>query len=263
MQWTAVIRCRISEDNGATWGPIETFSDKPSSFCRQPMVVLSNGDWLFPMYYSVRGVRHADDYSVMRISENQGVTWTEYPIPGSRGRVHPSVLEIASSRLVTFFRSRAADRIYRSQSEDYGRTWSAPERTPLPNNNASIQALKLASGNIAIIFNNISSDDDDSTKSVWLRERYPVTVAISEDEGNTWPYMRHIDTSDDFCGAKNIQLNRRCEYPCIMQTRDGMLHMGYSYRDRQCIKYVRVSEDWVRDGFFAGDDSAYFTTLFG
>jgi predicted neuraminidase len=263
MQWTAVIRCRVSDDNGATWGAVQTFSSKPSSFCRQPMLVLSNGDWLFPMYYSVRALRHANDYSVIQISGDQGATWVKYPVPESRGRVHPSVIELAHGRLAAFFRSRAADRIYLSRSEDYGRTWTVPERTMLPNNNASIQAIKLASGNIAMIFNNVSSDDDDSTKSLWLRQRYPVTVAISEDAGNTWPYMRHIDTSDDFCGEQNEHLNRRCEYPCLLQTQDGMLHIAYSYRDRQCMKYVRVSEDWVRNGFFEGDGSAYFKELFG
>lgn len=246
MQWTAVIRRRVSEDYGHTWGPVETFSSKPGSFCRQPMVVMSNGDWLFPMYYSLLAAGCGDDHSIMRISEDQGETWKEYPVPQSRGRVHVSVVELSDGRLVAFFRSRAADRIYISRSADYGRTWTVPERTVLSNNNASIQALKLASGNIAIIFNNTSANDD-PTKTIWPRERYPVTVAISEDKGENWPYMRHVDTGDDFCGEENVHLNRRCAYPCIMQTRDGLIHIGYSYRNRQCIKYVRITEEWIRE----------------
>jgi predicted neuraminidase len=246
MQWTAMIRCRVSEDGGHTWGPVETFSGKPGSFCRQPMVIMSNGDWLFPMYYSLPGAGHGDDYTVMWISEDQGESWKEYPVPESRGRVHASVIELSSGRLVAFFRSRAADRIYVSRSTDYGRTWTVPERTVLPNNNASIQATKLASGNLAMVFNNVSASDDPA-KTVWPRERYPVTVAISEDQGETWPYMRHIDTGDDFAGEKNKYLNRRCAYPCITQTQDGMIHISYSYRSRQCIKYVRIAEEWIRD----------------
>ena len=246
MQWTAVIHCRISEDDGHTWGQVRTFSEEPGSFCRQPMVVLSNGDWLFPMYYSLKAAGHGDDHTVMRISEDQGETWQEYPVPQSRGRVHASVVELSSGRLVAFFRSRAADRVYVSRSADYGRTWTVPERTALPNNNASIQALKLTSGNIALIFNR-SSANDDPDKTVWPRQRYPVTVAISEDGGETWPYMRHVDTGDDFCGEENLHLNRRCAYPCLLQTRDGAIHIGYSYRNRQCIQYVRTTEDWIRD----------------
>jgi predicted neuraminidase len=73
-----------------------------------------------------------------------------------------------------------------------------------------------------------------------------VTIALSEDEGATWPIMRDVDMSDGFRGERNRDLNRRCEYPVVLQTRDGAIHMAYSYRDRQCIKYVRVTEDWIR-----------------
>ena len=27
---------------------------------------------------------------------------------------------------------------------------------------------------------------------------------------------------------------------------DGAIHVAYSYRGRQCIKYVRVTEAWIR-----------------
>ena len=246
MQYTSIIRRRISEDSGETWGPVEVFSGEPGSFCRQPMLVMSNGEWLFPMYYSLPAEGHADDYCVVRISGDGFKSWEEHPVPGSRGRVHMSVVELAPGRLVAFFRSRAADRIYISRSADYGRTWTPPQPTVLPNNNASIQALKLQSGRIAMIFNNVSAGDDPA-KTVWPRERYPVTVALSEDGGETWPYMRHVDTGDDFAGTANKQLNRRCGYPSILQTRDGMIHVAYSYRPRQCIKYVRFSEAWIRD----------------
>jgi len=247
MQWTSLIRRRISTDGGQTWGPVESLFESPGSFCRQHMLVMSNGDWLFPMYYSLPGKGHGNDHTVMQISSDQGSTWTEYPVPKSRGRVHASVLEIADGQLVSFFRSRAADRIYVSRSEDYGRTWTVPERTELSNNNASIQALKLQSGNIILIFNNFSANDADPDATIWPPQRYPVTVALSEDNGHTWPYMRHVDTSDNFCGEKNQHLNRRCAYPSLMQTKDGAIHMAYSYRGRQCIKYLRVTENWFRE----------------
>jgi len=198
------------------------------------------------MYYSPLSFLHADDYTVMQISGDQGQTWREYEVPQSRGRVQASVLEMDPGRLVAFMRSRAADRIYVSHSTDYGRTWAVPEPTTLPNNNASTQTIKLASGNLAMIFNKYSASDDPTT-AIWPRRRYPVTVAISEDGGKTWPYMRNVDTGDGFWGEINQSLNRRLGYPCLIQTRDGMIHVAYSYRGRQCIKYVRFTEDWIRD----------------
>jgi len=247
-QWTSVIRRRVSEDNGYTWGQMETLFDQPGSFCRNRMEILSNSNWLFPMYYSKRdgeGV-YGNDVSVMQISSDHGQSWTESMVPGSRGRVHPTVIELSPGRLVSFFRSRSADRIYVSQSDDFGQTWSKATRTELPNNNASIQAVKLASGNIALAFNHLSLNEDPD-KTLWPPDRYPLTIALSEDEGRTWPYMRNVDTSDGFFGQANKSLNRSLAYPSIMQTRDGRIHLSYSYRDRQCIKYVCLQEAWIRD----------------
>jgi predicted neuraminidase len=183
---------------------------------------------------------------VVRISEDEGQSWSEYPVPNSKGRVHPSVVELEDGRLVAFFRSRAADRIYVSRSSDYGRTWTPTERSVLPNNNASIHATKLASGSIGIVFNYFSANDDPD-KVLWPTRRYPLTIAISEDEGGTWPYMRHVDPGDNFFGKENERLNRVCAYPTILRTQDEAIHVAYSYRGRQCIKYVRVTEEWVRD----------------
>jgi len=253
MQWTSEIRRRLSHDGGYTWGPTTTLFGKAGAFCRQPAVVLANDDWLLPMYYSVRDhTHHGGDYTVMQITSDGGQTWEEYAVPGSRGRVQASVIEIEPGGLIAFFRSRAADRIYVSRSADAGRTWTVPERTALPNNNSSIQATRLTSGAIALAYNSYSaSDDPDAT--LWPRVRYPLTVALSEDEGSTWPYRRHVDAGDDFCGEANEQLNRCCAYPSILQRADGAIHIAYSYRGRQCIKYLRVDEQWIR----AGLDTVY------
>jgi len=251
MQWTAVIRRRVSEDNGHTWGPVEDYFATPSSFCRHPMLIMSNGEWLLPMYYSLPVYRHSADYTVMQISADQGRTWQEVRVPQSQGRVQASVLELEPGQLVAFMRSRAADWIYASHSADYGRTWSIPEPTALPNNNASTQAVRLANGNLVMIFNNFRATYDSAAgypdAVAWPRRRYPVTVALSEDGGKTWPYMRNVDHGDDFGGERNRHLNRRLGYPCIIQTRDGLVHVAYSYRGRQCIKYVRISEGWIKD----------------
>jgi predicted neuraminidase len=247
MQWTSEIRRRVSTDDGRTWGPVETFVERPGSFCRHPPLVLDDGAWLHPMYYSLEaGGRHGDDHSVVRISEDSGATWAEHPIPRSKGRVHPSIVDLGGSELVAFFRSRAADRIYASRSADNGRTWTEPERTPLPNNNASIQAAGLRSGRIAMVFNHFSANDDPDTP-VWPTRRYPLTIALSEDGGRTWPHMRHIDPGDGFFGSENEPLNRVCAYPSLVQGPDDAIDVAYSYRGRQCIKHVRVTEDWIRD----------------
>jgi predicted neuraminidase len=246
MQDTSVVRRRFSVDQGVSWGEPDILFGKPGSFCRHPIQVLSNGDWIVGLWFSQEGMADfGSDPSSVYISQDQGQTWTEYEIPDSNGRVHPSIIETEPGNLVVFFRSRNADFIYVSRSNDYGRSWTSPERTELPNNNASIRAIKLNSGSIAIVFNNCKANDDPKVV-LWPYERYPVTIAISEDNGLTWPYRRHIETGDNYCGDLNKKANRRYEYPYLIQAKDGLIHIAYSYGNRESIKHIAITENWVK-----------------
>ena len=249
MQETAQIRRRLSRDNGRAWGPTEVFCGNPGSFCRHPILQLSNGDWLFPMWYSVAteeaGKQYGADYSVVRLSADQGRSWQEVEIPQGVRRVHMSVVETRPGRCLAFFRSRAADRIYKSVSQDFGRTWTAPVPTALPNNNASIQAALLPSGAVAIIYNEYAFADQDGPVE-WPGLRWSVTVAVTEDEGETFPWKRILEPGTGFCGAANQARNAAFEYPAILVGRDGAIHAAYSAFDRKCIRYARFTEDWLR-----------------
>ena len=64
----------------------------------------------------------AGDPTAFQISDDQGCTWRTVEMPGSNGRVHANVVELAPGRLAAFMRSRAADFIYRSESLDDGNT---------------------------------------------------------------------------------------------------------------------------------------------
>ena len=284
-QDTAFIRYRISDDNGESWSAIDTLFDTPGTFIRQPVVVLANGDWLLPVFYCVTtsGEKWVGDhdYSAVKISTDAGKTWFESVVPESTGCVHMNIVQVASGALVAVFRSRWADSIYMSRSTDNGRTWLAPWPTQLPNNNSSIQFTCLKNGHLAMVFNNIRAteatdrraslydeiEDDESVsvvttpimarveteknvearKAFWGTPRAPMTLAVSEDEGKTWPYIRDLEVGDGYCMTNNSteKLNREYSYPSIKQGDDGLLHITYTYF-RQYIKYVRVPEEWAR-----------------
>ena len=280
-QDTSIVRFRISEDNGATWGEIGTLFEKAGTFVRQPVVVLDNGDWLVPVFYcrtdpGDKWVGNNDTSAVM-ISSDQGKTWREYEVPDSVGCVHMNIEKMPDGSLFALFRSRWADNIYSSHSFDNGRTWSAPQPSELPNNNSSIQFTRLTNDHLAIVFNDISSaqaterrvslydeiEDEEDTPAAapapsvskpatgktafWGTPRAPMTLAISEDGGKTWPYKRNLEIGDGYCMSNNSekQVNREFSYPSIKQTADGLIHIAYTYF-RQKIKYVRVTEDWVK-----------------
>lgn len=246
LQFTAEIRRKISTDNGVTWGPSETMFDRSGSFCRQKIQVLSSGRWIFGNWICFPDeTRNGSDITVFQLSDDQGETWRSVEMPNSAGRVHANVLETAPGRLVCLLRSRFADRVYRSVSEDNGETWTEPQKTVLRNNNSSISAVRLQSGGLCLIYNDVSFNTDTS-RTVWPHQRCPVTIAISEDEGVTWPWRRIVEPGEGFVGPWNDANNRRYEYPVIMQDSEGMLHCAYSWGTRRQIKYVEVTEAWVR-----------------
>ena len=132
LQGTAEIRRKISRDGGRTWGPTEAMFTRPGSFCRQKIQVLSNGRWIFNNFIcALDGTRLGSDVTVIQISDDQGKTWRGVEVPESRGRVHGNIIELEPGKLVCLLRSRAADHIYRSESNDNGETWSVPVPTPL------------------------------------------------------------------------------------------------------------------------------------
>ena len=248
MQWTAVIRRRISHDGGHTWGPVEALFDTPSTFCRNPPVVMSNGDWLLPIYHSIRsGTHYGRDYTVMKLIRGSGRhvdrrAGTPQPRTGARlGRGDWS--RAIWRRSSAAGRQTPSTRAVRMTSGARGPSPEPPGcRTTTPRSRPSIERRHRW----ALAFNMYRANDD-PTKTIWPRRRYPLSVALSEDGGRTWPFIRHLDPSDGFAGKENMHLNRRCSYPTILQDPEGHLWIAYSYRDRQCIKVVRVPVDWVRE----------------
>lgn len=279
-QDTALVRKRVSLDHGASWGSIETLFEAPQGhglFVRQPPVFLDDGAWVVPVFHcvSVPGQKWVGDrdVSAVRVSTDEGQSWSEHVVPGSLGCVHMNIVKTGDG-LLALYRSRWADFIYASRSTN-GRDWSAPEPTELPNNNSSIQATALADGRIALVFNASSRADatdrrlglyddieDDEPASAgqtpapvfektafWGAPRAPMTLAISADGGRTWPVRRDLETGDGYCMTNNSKdgLNREFSYPSITQTPDGDLQIAFTYW-RRAIKHVRVSPDWAQHG---------------
>ena len=209
-----------------------------------------DGYWLLPIYRSLEdGGAFGNDYSEVLLLNPDGSSIEQiYPVPESTGRVHGSItLSHDGSKLIQFFRSRLADKIYRSYGTLDGCVWTPPLETSLPNNNSSIQACRLSSGRLAIIYNRFGFDDEFQSPKVWgeanwPRTRWPLSIALSEDDGDTWPWIRNIDSGLGFCGTANWHLNGQLAYPTLSEGNPGELHLAYSWAGRTAIRYVFLNE---------------------
>ena len=147
-------------------------------------------------------------------------------VPDSLGCVHMNITLLQDGSLLALYRSRWADYIYQSRSDDGGESWSTPQ-ADLPNNNSSIQVTTLHNGHLALVFNAMSArdaserrlslydeiedeDEDDAAVAVAApvvqahvppsgAPRAPMTLAISADGGVSWPWQRNLDEGDGYC----------------------------------------------------------------
>lgn len=242
MQFTSQVRRQKSADGGKTWSEFDTVFSEEGTFARQEIQVLSNGRWIYGNWICTNAPDGlAGDPSAFKISDDNGETWKHVDMPNSRGRVHPTVVELEEGHLVAFMRSRLADNIYKSESFDYGDSWTEPIKTVLPNNNSGISAVKLSSSRIAIAYNPMSAPQE--TGAGWPGLRCPVAVALSEDGGKTFPLIRHFELGEGFVGDENKGNNRQYEYPYIFQSQDGAIHLTYAYQSRRGVKWVTFKEE--------------------
>lgn len=246
MQYTSIIKKQVSTDDGRTWSEPEVMLPEEGTFARQPIQVLSNGRWIYGLWICTdTETGLADDPSAFAISDDEGKSWHRVDMPHSEGRVHPSIVELEPGHVVAFLRSRVADYIYKSESFDFGDSWSEPVPTVLPNNNSGIGVCKLSSSRVALVYNHSSAPTTYGKKGAWPGLRCPVNIALTEDGGKTFPLIRQIERGEGYVGEENRFNNRQYEYPCIMQSSDGMIHIAYAYQTRRGVKWVSLSEEAV------------------
>ncbi|HCZ00223.1 MAG TPA: glycosyl hydrolase [Rhodobacter sp.] len=260
------IMARVSQDGGESFGPARRIGDFRGIFVRQPLRLGPAGEWLLPGFRCVTpaaGRWTGDiDSAVMLVSRDAGQSWQATEVPESLGAVHMNPVSPQGGILPAFYRDRYAAWVKRSLSRDGGLTWSAPEPTTLPNNNSSVQAIRLADGRIAMVLNPISAAQSqarraslydeiegeaevqavtEGPKAIWGVPRAPMALALSADNGASFPVVIELDQGTGHALSNNSAsgANRELSYPSILQDPAGHLHIAYTYH-RRAIRYVRI-----------------------
>jgi predicted neuraminidase len=195
-------------------------------FTRTHPQQLPSGRILVPMY--------SDGYSfgIMAISDDGGATWTaSQPLVGN-GCIQPSVVRKQDGTLIAYMRDNGPPpkRVLYSTSKDEGVTWSTAEDSEIFNPGTSLEAIRLRNGNWVMVHNDLE------------KGRYSLAIALSEDEGKTWRWKRHLD------GDPSKKVPNQYHYPSVIQSADGFIHVTYSYftPEGKAIKHARLNEDWIR-----------------
>ena len=129
------------------------------------------------------------------------------------GIIQPTIWESSAGIFHALLRSTRG-RIYRTDSTDYGDTWCEAYPTDIPNNNSGIDIAKMDNGTLVLAYNPISGN--------WSA-RSPISLSISEDNGNTFSQPVHLETKDG-----------EFSYPAILA--DGShIYMTYTYKRKSII----------------------------
>jgi alpha-L-fucosidase len=107
-----------------------------------------------------------------------------------------------------------------SWSEDNGQTWSPLQKQALQNPNSGIDAVTTSKGLQVLIYNPAVSGAD------WSDGRNELRVAVAKD-GQHWQDVYELEKHP----------KGEFSYPAIIQTKDGLIHITYTY-DRKNIKHV-------------------------
>lgn len=206
-----------SKDGGRTWSEPFELAPGDENNGRGPVknkaIRLSDGRVLAPASSEL----NREWFCFTDTSFDEGDTWqrqadipTEKYIP----MIQPSLWESAPGKVHMLTRT-AVGFIYRSDSEDYGQTWSVAYKTDLLNNNSGLDLAKDNKGGLYLVSNPVGEN--------W-GARTPLTLMYSGDNGKTWEEILVLENEPG-----------EYSYPAIVFDK-GKLHITYTWR-RELIAY--------------------------
>lgn len=180
------------------------------------------------------------------VSRDGGKTWTLHPIPFDHimhehvgmiewegikelwasdpnivlrwdGVIQPTIWSLRPGRLSCLMRSSRGC-LFRSDSDDDGETWCKAYPTALPNNNCGIDVAQMPDDTLVLFYNPISVN--------W-GERTPLSVSISQDDGETWTVPWDLETEPG-----------EYSYPFALPDGNSRIDLTYTWRRKKIVHCV-------------------------
>ncbi len=223
---------KTSDDNGETWSAAyELVKDDHGGRgpVRNKPIILSDGVW-------IAGASNENGpWNVFfDRSKDEGRTWQRTPyikinrkeIEG-KGVIQPTLWESSPGNVHALLRSTDGV-ICRTDSKDYGKTWSPVYKTSLPNPNSGIDLTRLPDGTLLLVHN---TDDKD-----W-GSRGTLVISISKDNGKTWVEKVELE---------NGNRDDEYSYPAIINFGDTVAVTYTSNREKIAF-WTGSEEDIIKE----------------
>ncbi len=209
-----------SFDNGITWTEKEKLPEGFIGPVKNKPVLLNNENLICGSSTEGNGWKiHFE------ITPNFGKTWEKVgPINDgvTVNAIQPTILLYKNGDLQILCRSKNR-MIMESWSKDNGISWTSVVASALPNNNSGIDAVTLDDGRQLLVYNHVKTPEGEKKGA-----RTPLNVSVSTD-GITWYAALILEDSEI----------GQYSYPSVIQTKDGMVHVVYTWR-RERIKHVVI-----------------------
>ncbi len=189
---------RTSSDEGKTWSKPVLVNPQVGywGLNNARLTQLRSGRILAPMWFVNDWNKSHHTKAQVAHSDDEGVHWEQGEVvdvpQGRRGADEPAVVELRDASVLMIIRTDMG-KIYRAVSADAGVHWTPAEPTALDSPTAPASIARIPStGDLLLLWNNRANGP------IHTQDRFPLTSAISRDEGKTWEQIRNLDEAPGF-----------------------------------------------------------------
>lgn len=226
----SAINLTQSYDEGQNWSAPKRLITTPflnlSTLIKGTPVHYTDGTTGLPVYHELMG-----KFGELLRLNTEGEVIDKMRLSWGKTSLQPIIFPTSANNALAMMRYQgtAPKRILTQTSNDSGLSWTAVEKSPLPNPGAGIIGLSLnQSKQLLLAFNNDEEERDD------------MSLATSSDTGKTWQLAGIIEENRLAQPDKSKQF----AYPWLLQTNNGNIHLLYT-RHKSHIKHVVFNTAWL------------------